>query len=471
MNENSSTMWNIYFLNQILDSMAEGVFTMDINGVITSWNKSMEKISGYSASEAMGYTCNFVKFSNCFGKQCPSSIRECGILEHEEKEVKDCILHHKDGHDVPVIKQARVVKNEQEQIVGVVETVTDLTELEKARRKAEEAESRLTEYFQLDNMIGKCEEMQEVFSAIKAAAESDVTVLIQGNSGTGKELIANAIHYNSPYSNQPYIKVNCSALPETLLESELFGHVKGAFTGAFQDRRGRFEEANGGTIFLDEVGELSQYMQVKLLRVLQEREIERVGENKKRKLNLRIIAATQSSLSQKLSEGNFREDLYYRLKVFPIYVPSLNKRKEDIPLLVNHFIEKQNKNTGKHIQGVAPSAMRLIMDYHWPGNVRELENSIEHAFVLCSRDTININDLPREIRNTLSSEVDDSEEISSKSRAINRNLANKKLSRELLLQVLEECSWNKAKTGRRLGISRTAVWKYMKKWGIPLQKD
>ncbi len=468
MTENFPTMWNIYFLNHIMDSMAEGVFTMNVNGVITSWNKSMEKISGYSAREAKGNTCSLIDFSNCFGKKCPSSIHECGILEHEESEVKDCILHHRKGYDVPVIKQARVVKDEQDKIIGVVETVTDLTELEKARRKAEEAESRLAEYFQLDNLIGKSQQMQEIFSAVKAAAESNVTVLIQGNSGTGKELIANAIHYNSPYANQPYVTVNCTALPETLLESELFGHVKGAFSGAFKDRKGRFEEANGGTIFLDEVGELSQYMQVKLLRVLQEREIERVGENKKRKLDIRIIAATHTSLKQKMQEGKFREDLYYRLKVFPIYVPTLRERKEDIPLLVKHFIEKQNKKTGKNIQGLTPSAMRLIMDYYWPGNVRELENAIEHAFVLCSQETINIKDLPLEIRNfSYKKEEKSTTDIPNTIQGV-KNFRHKDLTRESLLQILEECDWNKAETGRRLGISRTAVWKYMKKWDIPL---
>jgi transcriptional regulator with GAF, ATPase, and Fis domain len=311
--------------------------------------------------------------------------------------------------------------------------------------------------------------MLEVFAAVRAAAESNATVLIEGESGTGKELIANAIHYNSSHADQPYVTVNCSALPENLLETELFGHVKGAFTGALRDRKGRFEEADGGTIFLDEVGELSQYMQIKLLRVLQEREIERVGENKKRKLNLRIIAATHCSLKEKLREGSFREDLYYRLKVFPISVPPLRERKEDIPLLINHFIEKQNEKTGKGIQAVGPSAMRLIMDYSWPGNVRELENAIEHAFVLCSQDTITIDDLPLEMRAALQSEQ--SSTANPKTAPHETSGRTTGWTRESLLQALRDCNWNKAEVARRMGVSRTAVWKYMKKWAIPLQNN
>ena len=467
MSESLPVVWNPFFLNQIMDSMAEGVFTMDTQGKITSWNKAMERISGYTAEETKGKTCRFIDFNSCFGKRCPSSMQECGILEHEESGVKECVLRHRNGFDVPIIKQARVVKDEHDRIIGVVETITDLTELEKARRKAEEAENRLAEYFKLDNLIGKSQKMLEVFAAVRAAAESNATVLIEGESGTGKELIANAIHYNSPHADQPYVTVNCSALPENLLETELFGHVKGAFTGALRDRKGRFEEADGGTIFLDEVGELSQYMQIKLLRVLQEREIERVGENKKRKLNLRIIAATHCSLKEKLREGSFREDLYYRLKVFPISVPPLRERKEDIPLLINHFIEKQNEKTGKGIQAVGPSAMRLIMEYSWPGNVRELENAIEHAFVLCSQDTITIDDLPLEMRTPLQSEQSSTARRQpAPQETAGRNGA---WTRESLLQALRDCNWNKAEVARRMGVSRTAVWKYMKKWDIPLQ--
>ena len=263
----------------------------------------------------------------------------------------------------------------------------------------------------------------------------------------------------------PFVPVSCSALSETLLESELFGHVKGAFTGAIRDRAGRFEEADGGTIFLDEIGEISPFIQVKLLRVVQEREIERVGESKKRKIDLRIIAATNENLPDLVKRGDFREDLYYRLKVYPITIPPLRKRKEDIPFLVSHFIQAQNEKTGKNIAGITQSSMRILMDYPWPGNVRELENAIEHAFVLCTGQHVDVFDLPIEIR-----QLAYRPEIrgSAHSTMVN-SFSREKLSRSALVDILKESGWNKAEVGRRIGLSRTAIWKYMKKWDIPLK--
>ena len=370
---------------------------------------------------------------------------------------------------MPVIKNASVVRDENDLILGVVETVTDLTELNQARRRAQEAAQRLAERYCMDNIYGQSHAMQQVFSAISAASASEATVLIQGESGTGKELVAGAIHYNSERKEMPLVTVNCSALTETLLESELFGHVKGAYTGANRDRRGRFEEASGGTIFLDEIGELSTFIQVKLLRVLQEREIERVGESKRRKIDIRIIAATHQDLYAKVREGLFREDLYYRLKVFPIKIPPLRERREDIPLLVDYFIETMNGKTGKQIQGISKEALHLFMDHPWPGNVRELENAIEHAFVLCNRKKIDSADLPIEIREPFRVQVCSGESFPS---GLKRILGKKlKPNKALLLELLDECEWNKAEVARRVGLSRTAIWKYMKKWDIPLQRD
>ncbi|MFP4391245.1 MAG: sigma-54 interaction domain-containing protein [Desulfohalobiaceae bacterium] len=460
-------VWNVRFLNQIMDSMAEGVFTMDTQGRITSWNRAMEKISGYSASQALGQGCALLGFSKCFGKLCPENIHSCGILEYGQSEPKECVLRHRKGRDVPVIKQARVVRDEQEQIIGIVETITDMTELEKARHKAEEANLLLTRHYSLHNIIGQSRAMQEVFHRLQAAAASRANVLIQGESGTGKELIASAIHYNSNLANQPFVTVNCSALPETLLESELFGHARGSFTGAHKDRRGRFEEAHGGSIFLDEVAELSLAIQVKLLRVLQEREIERVGESRTRKVDIRVISASNQDLKELVSQGSFRQDLYYRLNVFPIVVPPLRQRKEDIPLLVSHFIQQQNQQTGKHIKGIQNLGLRLLMDYEWPGNVRELENAIQHAFVLCEQDFLKPEDLPREIR----SGKHDMQTFphSHNQRQTTGAVNSSSLDKEGLWQLLKECGWNKAEAARHLGVSRTAIWKYMKKWNIPLQ--
>lgn len=458
-------IWNFRFVNQIIDSMADGVFTMDAGGRISSWNPSMERISGYSAEEALGRTCEILQCSRCFGKKCPAGIKKCGIIELGFSEAKECFLKHKEGHNVSIIKNASVVRDETNNIIGVVETVTDMTELSKARRKIEEAALRLGEMHRLDNIIGKSHAMREVFTAIKAAAASDVTVLVQGDSGTGKELVAGAIHYNSERVGGPLITVNCSALSESLLESELFGHVKGAYTGALHDRAGRFEEAEGGTVFLDEIGELSPYIQVKLLRVLQEREIERVGESKKRKINIRIIAATHRDLYTLVRGGGFRDDLYYRLKVFPIQLPPLNQRRDDIPLLVGHFIRKHNQKTAKQILGVSQATLRILLDYSWPGNVRELENAIEHAFVVCNREQIEPYDLPVELRQARYPRLYKEET----NRSVLRPYRRVKITKKDLLEILNESDWNKAEAGRRIGISRTAVWKYMKKYRIPLQ--
>ncbi len=467
MEEKIHEIWNVRFINRIIDSMADGVFTMDEKGRISSWNPSMERISGYSAKEALGKTCQLLQCSECFGKKCPASIEKCRIVEKETSEAKACKVRHKDGHDVPVIKNASVVKDDDGTVIGIVETVTDMTELSRARKQAQEAVLRLGEIHRMNNIIGKSRSMQQVFSAIRAAAASEATILVQGESGTGKELVAGAIHFNGDRRKGPLITVNCSALSESLLESELFGHVTGAFTGANRDRKGRFEEASGGTIFLDEIGELSPFIQVKLLRVLQEREVERVGDSRKRKIDIRIIAATHKDLYARVREGLFREDLYYRLKVFPIHIPPLRSRREDIPLLADHFIKKMNPKTGKEITGLSPDALRIFMDYTWPGNVRELENAIEHAFVLCNGRTIDVSDLPIEIRRPDHFVFPHGGNQPTVFPARKR----RKLSKETLYALLEECDWNKAEVGRRVGLSRTAIWKYMKKWNIPLQRE
>ncbi len=400
------------------------------------------------------------------GKQYSHGFGNCSIFQKGSVEGIECHLQHKDGYSVPVLKNARLIKDIKGEVLGIVETVTDLTELNRTKLKVEEIERKLGETYHFDRIMGKSHIMQQLFAAVNAASTSEATILIQGESGTGKELVAGAIHYNSNRDAKPLVTVNCSALSETLLESELFGHVKGAYTGAIKDRAGRFEEADGGTIFLDEIGEISPYIQVKLLRVLQEREIERVGESKRRKIDIRIITATNKNLYELIKNGSFREDLYYRLKVFPINVPSLRERKDDIPLLTDHFIEHQNKKTKKKITGLTKAANQILMDYNWPGNVRELENAIEHAFVLCNSGSIDTFDLPVEIRKTQYSPV--------KSPSFHQNAIysqpSKQLTKEALLELLEECDWNKAEVARRIGVSRTAVWKYMKKWDISLQR-
>ncbi len=451
------------FFKMLLESIGDGVFVLDTLGYIISWNPAMEHITGYLEKEVIGKSCRMLGFDKCFGKKCPGAPVECGVLKQGKVDPVECILRHKNGTAVSVIKNARVIRREDGNIIGIVEAVTDLTELNNTKRKMEMAARRLNGLSRFDEIIGNSHVMKDVFASIRASAASETTILIQGESGTGKELVANAIHSASMRKDVLMVTVNCSALSESLLESELFGHIHGAFTGAIRDRVGRFEEADGGTVFLDEIGEISSYIQLKLLRVLQQREIERVGESRKRKVNIRIIAATNKNLYDLVQKGGFREDLYYRLKVFPVYLPPLRKRKEDIPLLVNHFIHMHNKITGKQIQGVSHQVMRIFMDHSWPGNVRELGNAIEHAFVLCNAEQIDVPDLPVEMRQAgYHPAFFESDKTAGKV-----FLHRKKLDQETLLHLLKECDWNKAEVARRVGLSRASIWKYMKKWDIP----
>ena len=454
-------------VKMLLESIGDGIFVLDNRGRIISWNPAMARITGYTQDEVLNQSCRMLNFNKCFGKECPAGHKNCGIFQYGKVDPTECLLYHKNGHAINVTKNARAILDQNQKIIGVVEAVTDLTELKKTRLKMEEATRRLGELNRLQGIIGKSQVMQNVFSFIKASAASDATILIQGESGTGKELVAGAIHTIGERRDKPFIIVNCSALSESLLESELFGHVKGAFTGAIKTRKGRFEEADGGTIFLDEIGEISPYIQVKLLRVLQQKEIERVGESTKRKIDIRIITATNKNLNTLVQQGIFREDLFYRLKVFPIYLPLLKKRREDIPLLINHFIKKNNKVTKNKVKGLSRPALKAVMDYPWPGNVRELANAIEHAFVLCSEREIDIHDLPVEIQ-TFTPTPEASKEQQQETQD-HIPLIRPSLSKEKLLELLTEFEWNKAEVSRQTGFSRASIWKYMKKWDIPLK--
>ncbi|BBO86597.1 hypothetical protein DSCO28_71630 [Desulfosarcina ovata subsp. sediminis] len=448
-------------IKDAVDAMCDGFFVLNHRGIVVFWNRSMENLTGYTADMVIGKPCAQLQCNTCFGRKCPEGIHECGILEKTGKVVKECTLRHRDGHEIPVIKNASVVFDDNSSMIGVVETVTDLTALHRMRLKATVADRRSGV---CGNLVGKSTTMQAIFRLIESAGTSDVTVLIQGESGTGKELVASAIHAASSRRENQMVVVNCAALPENLLESELFGHIRGAFTGAANHRIGRFESADKGTIFLDEVGELPAHIQVKLLRVLQEREIQRVGENANRSVDIRVIAATHQDLPQLVHAGKFREDLYYRLKVFPLQIPPLRQRKSDIPPLIDHFIEKEKRlSPTKLVSGVTHQSLRRLVDYPWPGNVRELENAIKHAFVLCNGPYIQIDDLPVEIQ---------------RPGAFSKNIngwvcapfqQGCKPNRQQLLELLTATDWNKTRVARELGVSRTSIWKYMKKYDIPLK--
>ena len=444
----------------ILQSMAEGLFIVDTSGMIRFCNHGLEKMSGLSSGSIIGKRCQDIMVCAC------DSMKDCGLLQSGSMSNLECQLLRADGTRLPILKNGRTIVDESGMVIGGVETLTDISALKQAERKnavLEEEAVRDSGKFHL--LVGKGRLMVQVFELIDLAAASNATVLVTGDTGTGKELVARSIHERGARSSGPLVKVNCSALPEPLLESELFGHAKGAFTGAIKDKVGRFELADGGTLFLDEIGDVSPFIQVKLLRFLQEREFERVGESVTRKTDVRIIAATNRDLRELVSRGDFREDLFYRLKVFPIHLPPLRDRKEDIGSLIAHFLAKFNAQTGKAITGLTSESALTMMDYCWPGNIRELENAIEHAFVTCREKEIGIFDLPLEIRRVemRSNLCLQAEQPPGSGSSMGKRRA---LTKESLQAALRRFKGSRAEAANALGIDRSTLWRHMKRWEI-----
>jgi PAS domain S-box-containing protein len=449
-------------LQTILDTMADGLFVIDREHRVVRWNRSMERLTGYSAAEMLGNSCTVLRCNRGDVKSQILGMLDCEASARGQVEGQEVLIRRKDGGDIALMVSARMMQDDTGAVEGTVVTFTDISHLRQLESENRHLRELAREEASFHNIVGRSARMREVFRLIELAAASDESILILGETGTGKELVARAIHFHSSRREGPLVSVNCSALSESLLESELFGHVKGAFTGAIRDYVGRFESAGGGTLFLDEIGELPPLVQVKLLRVLQEHTVERVGEGLPRKVDVRVIAATHRDLREQLRLGEFREDLFYRLNVFPIRLPALRDRKEDLELLLAHFIDKFQKRTGKTITGLAPDALRILMDHNWPGNVRELENAVAHAFVTCPGGLIGPFDLPIELRQV---EL----RVPSSSPRMTAEPIHGPVSREALLRLLEECDWNKAEVARRLDMDRTSVWRRMKSLDIPLR--
>jgi PAS domain S-box-containing protein len=368
----------------ILDSVNDGVFTVDRDWRINSFNRAAERITGVAREEAIGRRCCDVFRTSICESQC--ALRET-MASGRPVVNKAVYIIDAGGRTVPISISTAMIKNEDGELVGGVETFRDLSLVEDLRKEIEKRCS-------LGDIIGRSPVMRSLFELIPVVAESTSSVLIEGASGTGKELVARAIHDLSPRREQRFVAINCGALPDTLLESELFGHKAGAFTDARRDKPGRFALADGGTIFLDEIGDISSAMQMRLLRVLQEREYEPLGGVRPQSVDVRIISATHRDLSRLVRDGGFREDLYYRINVFRLNLPPLNDRREDIPLLVDHFVARFNRRQQKVVAGVSDDVMSVLMRHDFPGNVRELENAIEHAFVLCRGGLIELRHLP-----------------------------------------------------------------------------
>ncbi len=424
-------------LERILDNLKDGIIAHDLKRRIFFFNRAAEMITGFDRKDVIGQDCHIAMGGPFCGKSCSF----CG----DKPAFNDCAEYSisivtKGGESRRIEMTATLMKDENGEDVGVLAAFRDITDLMDLQIRA----GKLSGF---SNIIGQHPKMLQVFQQIRDVAMYDSPVHIHGETGTGKELVAKAIHNESQRSGAPFVPINCGALPEGLIESELFGHVKGSFSGAVRDKKGRFELAEGGTIFLDEVAELPKHVQVKLLRFLQESTIEKVGGEKTISIDARIISATNKELKKEVKKNTFRDDLFYRLNVIPMAIPPLRERKNDIPLLAQHFLQQAAEKNGDTLYAISDDALRIMMDYPWPGNVRELENAIQFAIIKCKSDTISPRDLPMELIHNDHPPA--------------RRGPSKKLDPDTVSTALKKAGGNKAKAARHLGVGRATLYRFL----------
>jgi two-component system, NtrC family, response regulator HydG len=448
------------YWRDLIDVVQDGLLIIDDRGIIVSANRTAQLITGYSEAELAGQSCRLLNCTGCSIIGKGKGRKWCSLFSQGTVREKKCLITDSRKRTIPVIKSATVLFDEKKRIVGAVETLKDISENINYKNEL----ASIKRIYHIDDgfcgIIGRTPVMQNLFEHIESVAPLDTPVMILGESGTGKEMVAKALHETGNRANKPFIKVNCAALSENILESELFGHVRGAYTGANSDRIGRFEAAHRGTIFLDEIGDFPLSVQVKLLRVLEEKMIQRVGTNTSIPIDVRIITATNRDLEELIREGLFREDLFFRINVFPITCPPLRKRQDDITLLIQHFITIQAEKTGKNILGFTPEAMRLMVAYPWHGNIRELRNSVEYAFVLARGKSISSEHLPEKISEKLYEKIQT--ESDKEKPVVSRGAAEK----QALIDALKKADGNRTTAAQILGVSRVTVWKRMKKYDI-----
>lgn len=430
-------------LEAIFRSVDDAIITVDSEMRIIAANSALQKICGVFSDDLIG---------RLFGADQNECLMKCHEILNQTLNSQSSIhdlrveFDTEDGLRRVVVVNSSPLMDKDDHFVGGVLVIRDITRVNRLERELEER-------FSFEGIIGKSPQMQKIYNLLEDLADTETTVLITGESGTGKELLTNALHYSSRRAAGPLVKVNCSALAENLLESELFGHVRGAFTGAVKDKKGRFELAHGGTLLLDEIGDIHPRIQIKLLRVLQEREVERVGDSHAFDVDVRVIAATNQDLKAKIRQGEFRKDLYYRLMVLEVNLPPLRERRDDIPLLVDHFSELFNKRYSRNIEGISSNVLKMFMNHQWPGNIRELKHAVEHAFVLCRSSTITPEHLPADIRS-----ASQSPELQYRSMEEN--------SPQKMMDALNRAGWNKAKAARLLGISRQTLYRKIAEYKI-----
>lgn len=446
----------------VVNTIRDGIMIINASGAIVSVNRAFEQITGYSREELIGELCSIL--DNDLEDNGPkySDFQTDSDGPPNESDHHQCLVKRKDGSLIHTLKTTAILRDSEGNALGRVGTITDLTEIVEKENQIEAYRRQLHVQGDFYGIVGTSPAMQQVFDIIENAAYSDAPVIIYGESGTGKELVSRAIHEIGTRKDKPFVKVNCASLTESLLESELFGHVRGAYTGAYKDRVGRFEKANGGDLFLDEIGDLPLSTQIKLLRVLEEKVIERVGSSTPIRTDVRVISATNQNLPNLVEQGKFRNDFYFRINVIPIFLPPLRERSEDIPLLVESFFRILSLKSAKSIDGIHEETMELMMNYRWPGNIRELRAALEYAFVTCHSGPIYPNHLPE----TMSRKHHKSPEPPKK---IGFNLHE--IERQELIEALEKSNGNQSQAAKLLGVSRVTVWNRMKRFNLKAKRD
>lgn len=437
-------------LKIILDNLDIGVFTVTRGGHITFFNTQAESISGFDRKEVLGKPCSIILGE---GTEDGFSLLGKSIEDEKPRSNRKGVLTTRDGHTIPIRANYMALRNEQGRVVGGLATIQDLSLLYQLNRA-------ITNRYTFADMIGKSPSIQKIFEILPVVSDSEATVLIEGTTGTGKDLLAKVIHNASKRAKKPMVKVNCAALPDNLLESEMFGYVKGAFTGADRDKPGRFQEADKGTIFLDEIGDLPLSLQAKLLRVLEDREFYPLGSRKTTRVDVRIIAATNQDLQKLVEEKRFREDLFYRLNVIRLELPPLKERKGDIPLLIDHILKRLSAVKETRVNKISEDAMEPLLNYDYPGNIRELENVLEHALTICQEKIIERRHLPISLQKGISTRgpseepVEDLEAFSQYS------------EKYRIVEMLKRHNWHRGKTAQELNMDRTTLWRKMKKYDL-----
>jgi len=437
-------------LKIILDNLDVGIFTIDRGSHYTFFNTEAEQISGYSRREILGKDCTAL-----FGGEDAQelSLLKDTIADGRSRSSRQAKMITRDGGIIPIRANYMALRNEKGIVVGGMTTFHDLTLVHQLKQA-------MRNHYTFYDMIGRSPTMKKIFEMVNVVAGTDATILIEGATGTGKDLLAKVIHSASRRSDKPFVKVNCAAIPDNLLESEMFGYVKGAFTGAEKDRTGRFQEADGGTIFLDEISELPLALQAKLLRVLEDKEFYRLGSRHTLKVNVRIISASNRNLEKLVEKRLLREDLYYRLNVFRIELPELKNRTVDLPILIGHILRRLCAARGIRPPEVSEKVMEILLNYHYPGNVRELENILEHALIICQEETLHPKHLPEYIQ------LRHAARKPSAPRILKPENIDDDGERDRIISMLQRYNWSRTKTAKALGMDRTTLWRKIKKYGI-----